>query len=101
MDRRLRPLLLASLFVVLPAAMGLSMTAQDQALIRAGDDRDNWRLHGRTYDNQRFSPLTQIGPQNVSRLELVRTLHTGVANSFEDTPLEVDGVLYIVTATNH
>jgi len=101
MDRRLRPLLLASLCVLLPAATGLSMTAQDRALIRAGDDRDNWRLHGRTYDNQRFSPLTQIGPHNISRLELVRTLHTGVANSFEDTPLEVDGVLYIVTATNH
>ncbi|HWX89797.1 MAG TPA: PQQ-binding-like beta-propeller repeat protein, partial [Rhizomicrobium sp.] len=64
-------------------------------------DRDNWRLHGRTYDNQRFSPLTQINPANVAKLTLVSTLHTGVANSFEATPIMVDGVLYIVTATNH
>ena len=29
-------------------------------------DQDNWRLHGRTYDNQRFSPLTDI---NASQCE--------------------------------
>jgi alcohol dehydrogenase (cytochrome c) len=78
-----------------------SAAPQDRALIQADRDRDNWRLHGRTYDNQRFSPLTQINPANVAKLTLVSTLHTGVANSFEATPIMVDGVLYIVTATNH
>ena len=73
--------------------------AQDKALI--APDSDNWRLHGRTYDNQRFSPLTGIDRGNVGKLTLLHTLHTGVENSFEDTPLEVDGVLYTVTATNH
>ncbi len=77
------------------------MTADDRALVNAGSDRDNWRLHGRTYDNQRFSPLTQINKDTVGQLTLIRTLHTGVNNSFEDTPIEVDGVLYTVTATNH
>ena len=37
-----------------------SAAPQDRALIQADRDRDTWRLHGRTYDNQRFSPLTQI-----------------------------------------
>jgi len=74
---------------------------QDQALVRADRDRDNWRLHGRTYDNQRFSPLTGIDKDNIGKLALVRTLHTGVANSFEATPLVIDGVMYLVTATNH
>jgi PQQ-dependent dehydrogenase (methanol/ethanol family) len=77
------------------------MTADDRALVHADSDRDNWRLHGRTYDNQRFSPLTQINKDTVGQLTLIRTLHTGVNNSFEDTPIEVDGVLYTVTATNH
>jgi len=81
--------------------MATASAAQDRALIEANSDRDNWRLHGRTYDNQRFSPLTQINPANVAKLTLVSTLHTGVANSFEATPIMVDGVLYIVTATNH
>src|SRR5204862_7365414 len=44
---------------------------QDQALVRADRDRDNWRLHGRTYDNQRFSPLTGIDKDNVGKLALV------------------------------
>jgi alcohol dehydrogenase (cytochrome c) len=81
--------------------MATASAAQDRALIEANSDRDNWRLHGRTYDNQRFSPLTQINPANVAKLTLVSTLHTGVANSFEATPIMVNGVLYIVTATNH
>jgi PQQ-dependent dehydrogenase (methanol/ethanol family) len=83
------------------AASSHAIRAEDRVLVRADDDADNWRLHGRTYDNQRFSPLTQIDKANVGRLALVHTLHTGVANSFEATPLEVDGILYIVTATNH
>ena len=83
------------------AASSLAMRAEDRVLVRADNDADNWRLHGRTYDNQRFSPLTQIDKANVGQLALVHTLHTGVANSFEATPLEVDGILYIVTATNH
>ncbi|HWM61385.1 MAG TPA: PQQ-binding-like beta-propeller repeat protein, partial [Rhizomicrobium sp.] len=91
----LRPLLLASICLTLGAAAG----AQDRVLLRA--DSDNWRLHGRTYDNRRFSPLTQINKDTVGQLALIHTLHTGVTNSFEDTPLEVGGVLYTVTATNH
>ena len=39
---------------------------QDQALVRADRDRDNWRLHGRTYDNQRFSPFTDVNKSNVA-----------------------------------
>jgi PQQ-dependent dehydrogenase (methanol/ethanol family) len=76
-------------------------SSENRALLQAGSDHDNWRLHGRTYDNQRFSPLTGINKDNVDKLSLVRTLHTGVANSFEATPIVVDGVLYLVTATNH
>jgi quinohemoprotein ethanol dehydrogenase len=83
------------------AASSPAMHAEDRVLVRADGDADNWRLHGRTYDNQRFSPLTQIDKANVGQLALVHSLHTGVANSFEATPLEVDGILYIVTATDH
>jgi alcohol dehydrogenase (cytochrome c) len=96
------PLMLAGLFAALSGvAASAALTAQDQALVGANGDHDNWRLHGRTYDNQRFSPLTQINKNTVGKLALLHTLHTGVANSFEDTPLEVDGILYTVTATNH
>ena len=90
-----------ALTVAIAAPVSSRITSQDRALLQAGSDRDNWRLHGRTYDNQRFSPLTGIDKNNVGKLNLVLTLHTGVANSFEATPLVIDGVLYLVTATNH
>ena len=101
---RFRSFLLSSLALLFCAALTQSssgLTAADRVLVRAATDRDNWRLHGRTYDNQRFSPLTGINRKTIGRLQLVHVLHTGVANSFEATPLMVDGVLYLVTATNH
>ncbi|HUE62872.1 MAG TPA: PQQ-binding-like beta-propeller repeat protein [Rhizomicrobium sp.] len=97
----LRLIVLAGACLLASRAILHAMTAEDRALVDAANDRDNWRLHGRTYDNQRFSPLTQINKDTVGELTLIRTLHTGVNSSFEDTPIEVDGVLYIVTATNH
>lgn len=59
---------------------------------------DNWLLYGRTYNNQRYSPLTQIDTQNVKDLLPVAIIQTGVAKTFEASPIEVNGVLYIVTA---
>ena len=46
-----------------PVAADVAST--DQRLLNADSDQDNWLLHGRTYDNQRFSPLTQINQDNV------------------------------------
>ena len=95
---------LAPLAALLVAAAFFSPShgaPEDRLRLNANGDRDNWRLHGRTYDNQRYSPLIGINKDNVGQLKLVHVLHTGVANSFEATPLAIDGVLYIVTATNH
>lgn len=82
-----------------PAAAKID--AGEKGRIDANANHDDWLLHGRTYDNQRFSPLTQINRKTLDRLAVKAVLHTGVENSFEATPIEVDGVLYIVTATNH
>lgn len=79
-----------------PITIDLSNT--DEQRINANSDQDNWRLHGRTYDNQRFSPLTNINPSNVGKLKPVALIQTGVANSMEATPIEIDGILYIETS---
>ena len=39
-------------------------------LTAADKDGDNWLSHGRTYDEQRFSPLAQITAANVKTLAL-------------------------------
>jgi len=76
------------------------VTNTDAQRINADADQDNWRLHGRTYDNQRFSPLTEINAANVKQLKPVALIQTGVANSMEATPIEIDGVLFVETAGN-
>jgi len=78
-----------------------NVTVSDAQLLAADTDQDNWLLHGRTYDNQRFSPLKQISPANVKKLVPVSIIQTGVANSFEVTPIVVNGVMYISTASDH
>ena len=77
-----------------------SVSNSDEQRLNADADQDNWRLYGRTYDNRRFSPLTQINAGNVSKLRPAAIIQTGVANSFENTAIEIDGVLYIETAFN-
>ena len=86
---------------ILSKAVTANIATTDQALLNAASDRDNWLLHGRSYDNQRFSPLTQINRENVKRLAIKTIIHTGQINSMEATPLVVDGILYVSTPSDH
>ena len=82
-------------------AITADVNVTDAMMLNADKDPNNWLLHGRTYDSQSYSPLTQINAANVKKLKPVALVQTGIANSFENTPIEVNGVLYIVTAQNH
>ena len=42
----------------------------DQRIMAAESEPGNWLSHGRTYEENRFSPLTQINKENVSQLSL-------------------------------
>ena len=74
--------------------------AVDGARIAAADrEPGNWLTYGRTYDEQRFSPLQQIDASNVKELGLawafdLPTAHRGQ----ESTPLVIDGVMYVTGA---
>jgi quinohemoprotein ethanol dehydrogenase len=67
-------------------------------LTAADKDADNWLSHGRTYDEQRFSPLAQITTANVGTLALAWSLDLDTNRGQEATPLVVDGVLYSTSA---
>jgi alcohol dehydrogenase (cytochrome c) len=84
-----------------PRPVGVNVNVSDQDLLNAPQNTNDWLLYGRTYDNQRFSPLTTITSSNVKRLTPVAIIQTGVANSFEDSPIEVNGVLFISTPDDH
>jgi len=63
----------------------------------AANNGKNWLLHGRTYSNQRYSPLSQIDAKNVKNLKPVAIIQTAMPASFETTPLVVNGVMYATT----
>jgi len=83
-----------------PAAAPKPAMAVDAARLTAADaDTANWLTYGRTYDEQRFSPLKQINPGNVDQLKLAWHYDLDAAHRVqESTPVVVDGVMYVTTA---
>jgi quinohemoprotein ethanol dehydrogenase len=63
-------------------------------------DGNDWLHDGRTYDAQRYSPLTQINAGNVQRLGLAWFDDLDTFRGIEATPLYADGVLYNTLAWN-
>jgi quinohemoprotein ethanol dehydrogenase len=66
----------------------------DAALRNAERDTSNWLSHGRTYSEQRYSPLTQINDRNIRKLKLAWEFKTGLTRGHEATPIVIDGVMY-------
>ena len=65
-------------------------------LTAAASDGANWLSYGRTYDEQRFSPLKKIDASNVGQLKLAWHYDLPVdARAQESTPLVIDGVMYV------
>ncbi len=60
----------------------------------------NWLAFGRTYSEQRFSPLTQVNEDNVNQLGLDWYVDLPNDRGLVSTPLVVDGILYFVGSMN-
>ncbi len=63
----------------------------------------DWPAYGRSNAVMRYSPLTQINPENVAELERTWVYRTGVLPpnwGAETTPIEVNGTMYLCSATN-
>jgi alcohol dehydrogenase (cytochrome c) len=65
-------------------------------LLKAQDNAGEWLMYGRDYRNWRYSPLTEITPENAANLKPVWAMSTGGQfGGLEATPLIRDGVLYL------
>jgi alcohol dehydrogenase (cytochrome c) len=84
------------------AALGSAASAAEVTYERlANPDKEpqNWLMVHRSYDAQRFSPLTAINKTNVKGLRLLFAVAIGGTTgneSVEATPLVEDGFMYIV-----
>ncbi len=81
-----------------PAVGAKNANVDDARLLAAAKDGANWLSYGRTYDEQRFSPLTQIDDKTVAGLGLEWSSDLDTARGQEATPIVVDGVMYVSTA---
>ena len=70
----------------------------DERIKNADSEPGNWLAYGRTYEEQRFSPLTQINAGNVSQLGLAWSKDMGTNRAQESTPIVVDGIMYFTSA---
>jgi len=79
-------------------ALAAGNPVDDERLKNAESDTDNWLTYGRTYQEQRHSPLTEINATNIDRLALEWYADLGTHRGLEGTPLVVDGKLYVTSA---
>ena len=75
-----------------------SVTVNQQALISPGKE---WLNYGRTYKEQRYSPLAEINKNNVNELDLAWSFKFDTARGMEATPIMHNGVLYVSTGWSH
>jgi quinohemoprotein ethanol dehydrogenase len=93
---------LKTLFVVLALtfhtvpgwAQDLPANVDGKRIIAADQEPGNWMSTGRTYDEQRYSPLKKISDQNVGQLGLAWSYKLDLDRGVEATPIVVDGVMY-------
>ena len=69
-------------------------------LAAAGSDPNNWMSYGRTYAEERHSPLDQINDSNIDQLGLAWYFESDSTVGTEATPLVVDGIMYTTGTWN-
>ena len=66
----------------------------DNVLLNADKNPADWITYGRTYQEQRHSPLDQITLTNVGDLGLAWAIELGTKRGIQATPLVVDGIMF-------
>lgn len=100
--------LLAAVALLRPSGVHVQADSNDEGAAPVGYITDariknhdkepgNWLSYGRTYAENRFSPLTQINQETVADLGLAWYLDMGTNRAQEATPIVVDGIMYFTS----
>jgi len=79
---------------VLARSGGGAATVDGARIVAADSEPQNWLAHGRTYGEQRYSPLAQVNDGNVGKLGLAWSYATGTTRGLQASPIVVDGTMY-------
>jgi len=83
---------------VAPPAASPRLDVDAARIIAADREPGNWLSHGRTYDEQRYSPLDQVNDANVAELGLAWYYEFDTRRGMEATPIVVDGRMFTTGA---
>ena len=75
-------------------AGGGAATVDGARIIAADKEPQNWLAHGRTYGEQRYSPLAQVNDRNVDKLGLAWSFATATTRGLQASPIVIDGTMY-------
>jgi PQQ-dependent dehydrogenase (methanol/ethanol family) len=76
---------------------GASSSSGAARIVAADAEPGSWLTHGRTYDEQRYSPLAKINTGTVGQLGLAWTYELRTGRGQQATPLVVDGAMYVTS----
>jgi alcohol dehydrogenase (cytochrome c) len=69
-------------------------------ILKAASEPQNWLTYGGTYASQRYSTLSQVTRDNVTRLEAKWVLQNQVFGAWQSNPLVIDGIMYLTERPN-
>jgi alcohol dehydrogenase (cytochrome c) len=77
-----------------------SAQVSSDRLTKAAQEPQNWLTYSGSYMSQRHSALKQITAANVKNLEMKWVFQAQSLQTFEATPIVVDGIMYVTQAPN-
>ncbi len=83
------------LFVVFPQASAQHSEVRYERIRNAGAEPGNWLTYSGNYQGHRYSPLSQITPENAGQLKPAWIYQVRSTHKFETSPIVVSSIMYI------
>ncbi|MEO6437041.1 MAG: PQQ-binding-like beta-propeller repeat protein, partial [Tepidisphaeraceae bacterium] len=88
------------LWLLAPAVLLAQVNVPFQRILDAAKEPGNWLTYSRDYSGARYSPLDKIHTGNVGKLRIAWMRQVNELDTFETSPIVVDGVLFITEPPN-
>ena len=81
--------------------IGNGLAAVSNALLEVSDQSsEHWLQYGGGYNNFRHSPITELSPENIDKLEFAWGFPSGTDGQFAASPVIYDGIMYVTSSYN-
>src|SRR3954469_14904580 len=88
------------LWLVAPGLIFAQVNVPFERIRSADKEPGNWLTYSRDYTGNRYSPLDQIHAGNVGKLRIAWMRQVDELDTFETSPIVVDGTIFISEPPN-